>query len=262
MEQIIGKLSEIETTAQSIMNDAAQKKKALSAEMERQSKEFDTQLEKHTEEQIQEIRRNLEGEKDKRLASLREDTQAALSELDAYYAKNHERLSKEIFEKRSFRGSDVMGSVLSYSGVSTKIRAMSSHLVTDEQLQEIVRFSDVPQVAAYLKTPEYAKAWSDLDENNLHRGEIEKLLKKSIFGNFSRIYNFANKNSGKILALYSKRYEICVLKEILTNLFDHRSTNPVDMSPYRDFFLHHSKLDLDRLVSAGNMDEFMTAQGM
>ena len=44
-----------------------------------------------------------------------------------------------------------MGSVLSYSGISTKIRAMSSHLVTDEQLQEIVRFSDVPQVAAYLK---------------------------------------------------------------------------------------------------------------
>ena len=150
-----------------------------------------------------------------------------------------------------------MGSVLSYSGISTKIRAMSSHLVTDEQLQEIVRFSDVPQVAAYLKkTPEYAKAWSDLDENNLHRGEdyshhrgeIEKLLKKSIFGNFSRIYNFANKEQRKFLALYSKRYEIRVLKEIMTNLFDHRSTDPVDMSPYRDFFLHHSKLDIDRVA--------------
>ena len=142
-----------------------------------------------------------------------------------------------------------MGSVLSYSGISTKIRAMSSHLVTDEQLQEIVRFSDVPQVAAYLKkTPEYAKAWSDLDENNLHRGEIEKLLKKSIFGNFSRIYNFANKEQRKFLALYSKRYEIRVLKEIMTNLFDHRSTDPVDMSPYRDFFLHHSKLDIDRMA--------------
>ncbi len=92
-----------------------------------------------------------------------------------------------------------MGSVLSYSGISTKIRAMSSHLVTDEQLQEIVRFSDVPQVAAYLKkTPEYAKAWSDLDENNLHRGEIEKLLKKSIFGNFSRIYNFAKQGAAQV----------------------------------------------------------------
>ena len=49
MEQIIGKLSEIETTAETIMKDALQKKKALSAEMERQSKEFDTQLEKQTE---------------------------------------------------------------------------------------------------------------------------------------------------------------------------------------------------------------------
>ena len=33
MEQIIGKLSEIETTAETIMRDALQKKKALSAEM-------------------------------------------------------------------------------------------------------------------------------------------------------------------------------------------------------------------------------------
>ena len=261
MEQIIGKLSEIETTAEIIMKDALQKKKALSAEMERQSKEFDTQLEKQTEEQIKEIRRNLEGEKDKRLSSLREDTQAALSQLDAYYAKNHERLSREIFEKIIQEEVIVMGSVLSYSGIyREKYAAMSSHLVTDEQLQEIVRFSDVPQVAAYLKkTPEYAKAWSDLDENNLHRGEIEKLLKKSIFGNFSRIYNFANKEQRKFLALYSKRYEIRVLKEIMTNLFDHRSTDPVDMSPYRDFFLHHSKLDIDRVAGAGNMDEFMTA---
>ena len=70
MEQIIGKLSEIETTAETIMKDALQKRKALSAEMERQSKEFDTQLEKQTEEQIKEIRRNLEGEKDNRFLCL------------------------------------------------------------------------------------------------------------------------------------------------------------------------------------------------
>ena len=49
-----------------------------------------------------------------------------------------------------------MGSVLSYSGLSTKIRAMQSRLVTDEQLEEIVQLPNVPQVTAYLKrTPEY-----------------------------------------------------------------------------------------------------------
>ena len=84
MEQIIGKLSEIETTAETIMRDALQKKKALSAEMERQSKEFDTQLEKQTEEQIKEIRRNLEGEKDKRPADLRQPECLPAGMTDAY----------------------------------------------------------------------------------------------------------------------------------------------------------------------------------
>ena len=41
-----------------------------------------------------------------------------------------------------------MGSVLSYSGLSTKIRAMQSRLVTDEQLEEIVQLPNVPQVTA------------------------------------------------------------------------------------------------------------------
>ena len=143
-----------------------------------------------------------------------------------------------------------MGSVLSYSGLSTKIRAMQSRLVTDEQLEEIVQLPNVPQVTAYLKrTPEYQNIWSGLDENDLHRGQIEKLLKKSIFLNFSRLYHFANQEQRTFLSLYSRRYEIRVLKEIMTNLFDHRDTDPVDISPYCDFFRHHSKLDIDRLAA-------------
>lgn len=66
-----------------------------------------------------------------------------------------------------------MGNVLSYSGLSTKIRAMQSKLITEEQLQEIIQLSSVPQVIAYLKrTPEYKQHWASLDENELHRGQI------------------------------------------------------------------------------------------
>ena len=50
-----------------------------------------------------------------------------------------------------------MGNILSYSGISTKIRAMQSKLITEDQLQEIVHLQNVPQVAAYLKrSPAYA----------------------------------------------------------------------------------------------------------
>lgn len=153
-----------------------------------------------------------------------------------------------------------MGNLLSYSGISAKIRAMQSKLTTEEQFQEILQLSSVPQVITYLKhTKEYEEAWASLDENTLHRGQIEKLLKASVFNNFSRIYQFSNPEQRKFLDLYSKRYEIRVLKEIMTDLFDHRNTDPVDVTPYRDFFRKHSNMDLDRLIACTSMEEFITA---
>ena len=153
-----------------------------------------------------------------------------------------------------------MGNLLSYSGISAKIRAMQSKLTTEEQFQEILQLSSVPQVITYLKhTKEYEEAWASLDENTLHRGQIEKLLKASVYNNFSRIYQFSNPEQRKFLDLYSKRYEIRVLKEIMTDLFDHRNTDPVDVTPYRDFFRKHSNMDLDRLIACTSMEEFITA---
>ena len=82
-----------------------------------------------------------------------------------------------------------MGNVLSYSGISTKIRAMQSRLIDEQQLQEIISLPNVGQVIAYLKkTPEYAQAWSSLDENELHLTPIEYKL----------LY-LLSKNVGKVL---------------------------------------------------------------
>ena len=70
---------------------------------------------------------------------------------------------------------------------------MQSKLISESEIQEMLQFTSVSHAAAWLeRTPEYAKAWADLDENSLHRGQIEKLLKASIFKDFSKIYQFAN----------------------------------------------------------------------
>ena len=45
-----------------------------------------------------------------------------------------------------------MGTLLSYSGLSTKIRAMQSRLMTEKQYQEIAQMESVTQVVAYLKS--------------------------------------------------------------------------------------------------------------
>lgn len=153
-----------------------------------------------------------------------------------------------------------MGNLLSYSGISTKLRAMQKKLVSEEEFQEIVRMEHISQVVSYLKKkPAYQSRWSDLDENRIPVDEIEKRLRQSVFQDFSKLYQFANKDQRKFLSLYSKRYEIRVLKEIMANLFDNRETSNVDVSPYGDFFRKHSSLDLPKLLQCRNMKEFLTA---
>ena len=87
MEQILNKLSEIEATANAIMQDAARQKQALSEEAEKQTKEFDASLEKETSDEIRKIR------------ELRAETEDQLSRLDAYYEAHHESLCSELFQK-------------------------------------------------------------------------------------------------------------------------------------------------------------------
>ena len=80
MEQILNKLSEIEITAQRIMEDAGRSKAALSAEMEQQCRNFDAELEQETNRKIQELKDNLEA-------------------LDTYYRQNHQQLAEDLFQQ-------------------------------------------------------------------------------------------------------------------------------------------------------------------
>ena len=43
-----------------------------------------------------------------------------------------------------------MSGLLSYSGLTTKIRAMQSHLLNDQNFREIVELESVPQAVSYL----------------------------------------------------------------------------------------------------------------
>ena len=86
MEQILNKLSEIEITAQRIMEDAGRSKAALSAEQE-------------TNRKIQELKDNLEAQKDQELTSLRHRTEQQLEDLDTYYRQNHQQLAEDLFQQ-------------------------------------------------------------------------------------------------------------------------------------------------------------------
>lgn len=150
-----------------------------------------------------------------------------------------------------------MGSLLSYSGLSTKIRAMQSKLMSEQQYKEIAQLGSVIQIVAYLKKqPGFSDLWADLDENSLHRGDVEKLLVHTIHQNFTKLYRFANPEQRRFMALYFKRYEISVLKDCLRKVFDEGKAQ-LYLSLFQDFFDRHSKMDLEKLTSSSTVEELV-----
>ena len=150
-----------------------------------------------------------------------------------------------------------MGNLLSYSGLTTKIRAMQSKLLTDTEYKELAELSSVPQAVAYLKQkPSYSHILNSLDDQRLHRGDIEKLLINSVYNDFARIYRFANTSQRGFLTLYFKRYEIAIMKDCLNNIFDHREV-ALDLSLFKTFFDRHSKLDINTLAESSSIEEFV-----
>ncbi len=152
-----------------------------------------------------------------------------------------------------------MGSLLSYSGLSAKIRAMKAKLTSKEQFQEIAQMGTVAEVINFLKRmPAYRTYLADLDENAVHREDAEVVLRRTIFRDYTKIYHFANPEQRNFLSLYFKQYELGVIKDFMHNIY-RQGDSQVDYSVYLEFFNRHSKLNLPRLAQCDNMQELVEA---
>lgn len=150
-----------------------------------------------------------------------------------------------------------MGKLLAYSGTTTKIRAIRSRLLTMDNYRELASMHSVTEALAYLKKqPAYQQVFADVDEATLHRNQIEKMLTNAIYMDFQRIYRFATVRQRKFMDLYFHRYEIYALKTCMRMVFDHRDVS-LDLRIFEEFFQKHSQLDLRRLSSSKNLEEFV-----
>ncbi|MDO5416850.1 MAG: V-type ATPase subunit [Lachnospiraceae bacterium] len=149
-----------------------------------------------------------------------------------------------------------MGNLFAYSGLTTKVKAMRSHLITDSQYQEMAALDSVTASVDYLKKlPSYSHIFAGTEAGELHRAAIEELLLQSKYRDFSKLYRFSNLSQRKFLDLYFMHYEIAILKRCIRSVMGHKALD-LDLSQFRDFFERHSKLDLIKLSASSNLAEF------
>ena len=152
-----------------------------------------------------------------------------------------------------------MGSLLKYSGVVTKIRAMQSHLLTEQNFEEIANLGSVTEAVNYLKTTAgYEEILRDADVNTLHRGDVEKLLTQSLYNDYSRLYSFSSLEVRHFLKLYMKRYEVDLINYCSRIVFNHYQ-EPFDLNYKKPFFDKYSQISIDSLITARSMEGLVEA---
>lgn len=150
-----------------------------------------------------------------------------------------------------------MGNLLKYSGIVTKLRAMEAKLLNQENFEEIAALHNVPEVVSYLKeNSSYTFVLDNLDEDRLHRGDIEKILIGQLFYDYSKIYRFCGQEQRKFLQFYVKRYEIDLINYCLRIVINHY-TEPFDLNYKKAFFDKYTQISIDKLITSRTTDELI-----
>ncbi len=149
-----------------------------------------------------------------------------------------------------------MDTLLSYSGINTKIRAMHSRLITREDYQQLANLETTVDFIAFLKHhPGYSDIFRKYDEHELHRFDAEKIFIYAFYNDYAKIYRFANQAGRRDLALFFLRHEVTLLKNCIHLIYNEETT--YDLSLFQEFFDRHSKINITALASSRSMEEYI-----
>lgn len=149
-----------------------------------------------------------------------------------------------------------MQSTISYSGINTKVKAMTTKLISRDDFQKISNIETVADFIAYLKKhPGYHDLFQKYDEREIHRGEAERVFINGLYLDYTKIYRFANDEQRQDLELIFFRYEVNVLKACIRLIKTHDSA--IDLSLFHPFFTKHSQIDVNKLSASRSMEEYI-----
>lgn len=98
MNTVIRQISEIESAAAGIMEEANARKKAFAQEMAEKTAAFDKAAESQTQKEIQNLRNHMEVEMESRLSQLRAQAEATALWMKENYEAHHTDYAKALYQ--------------------------------------------------------------------------------------------------------------------------------------------------------------------
>jgi V/A-type H+-transporting ATPase subunit C len=109
-----------------------------------------------------------------------------------------------------------MGSVVNFTTVNTKVKAMEGEFLSKGQISELIDCNSYREALKFLKDgTQYCEALKGYNIDELHRGQLEIILKKNYIRNFTKLMHYLSEDYKKLLKIIFIRFEVEDIKVIL-----------------------------------------------
>lgn len=150
--------------------------------------------------------------------------------------------------------------VNSSCAVISKARSKYGKRITDKDYKALIKCNDVAGVVNYLKNhTHYSDALSKINSTEVHRGQLETLIKQKNFYDFDSLCRYEMSEGSPFSDFIVRKYEIEQLVHFLLLL----SCNKVEEYIYKlpTYFDKHTHIDLYKLSMCRDFDSFINALG-
>ena len=153
-----------------------------------------------------------------------------------------------------------MGGLLEYSGLSTKIKAMKSKMLSVDDFVNLSEQNNISGIVAYLKKTEcYGDVLANENENSIRRHRLELLIRTSLYKDYDKIYKFSHEQQKAYLKAYFVKYIVRIIKKAIRKCYrtgnDNFEIGTIDF----EIFNKKSGIDAGALFEAENIEAIIAA---
>lgn len=149
-----------------------------------------------------------------------------------------------------------MSSQLSSNAILTKARAMYGKRLKPENYRELLNRHSVSEVAAYLKTETaYAATLTGIQENLVHRGQLENLLRRDTLRKYARLTRYEYTKDNGFYRYFIVNLEAEQILTCLRLMNSGLTDSYIETLP--GYLMDYLSFDVIRLAHARSFDDIL-----
>jgi V/A-type H+-transporting ATPase subunit C len=137
--------------------------------------------------------------------------------------------------------------------LTVKLKAMHAKRLRAGNYKELLHKQSVSEIAAYLKQqPVYAETLRDINENSVHRGQLENVIRRQLYTDYKKMLIYIGDDDSQFYDFFIRRIEIDGILGCVRSLLTGSGTGDYLWKP--EYLAKHASFDINDLAKVKDFD--------